>query len=295
MEKVLEIQQDELHLSLFRGFVVVSRDNAELGRVPLDEIGSVILTSPQCTISKNILATLADHNIPVVICGKNYMPISMCLPISSHFQSTAVLNQQIQTTAPLKKQVWKHIIQKKITHQSNVLAKYGHTQHANRLSQMVTEVTSGDSKNHEAQSARLYWQCLMGKEFRRRPENEDVINGLLNYGYAIIRACTARHICATGLLPALGVHHHNQNNPFCLVDDVMEPYRPIIDDHVASLGQGVAEITPEIKLQMAGLLNLDLTGPKGKSPLHQCISYTAQSLKNSYLEKKDSLFIAEYK
>ena len=256
---VLEIAHNDRYLKLFRGFAVVMERDNELGRVTLDELCCVIVSAEQATVSKALLVRLAELGVPLVVCGSNYLPISITLPLSAHYHSRGVLELQISVSQPLKKRLWQQLVKLKIQHQTAVLRCNKPTQKAaaSQLKRMSQQVTSGDSKNHEAQAARLYWQSLMGRQFRRQQKSEDIINSALNYGYAIIRAACARAIVAAGLNPSLGLHHKNMLNSFCLADDIMEIYRPLVDNQVVQT-QFEQTLTTEDKRRLAKILQLDI-------------------------------------
>lgn len=294
---IVEIAENGLHLSLHRGFLCVRDESSERGRVVLDDIAALILSAQQVTISKNIMTALAERDVPIVVCGKNWHPISICHSLSGHHQGAGVLYDQIEASAALRKRLWQRLIQEKIRNQAITLGHHTDlTDKIKTLLNMAKQVRSGDPDNKEAQAAKLYWRSLMGNDFRR-DYTQDGQNAMLNYGYTVLRAATARALTATGLHPAIGIHHRNRNNLFCLVDDVMEPYRPLIDDTVCTLwkehGKDFGGITPEIKRILSGILTKDLIGERGASPLVNCLTRTAQSIKESFQEKDMRIVLPE--
>src|SRR3990167_1818385 len=226
---IVEVAEPDRYISVHRGFLKVSDENTELGRVPLDDITALILSAPQVTITKNLMVELAERKAVIVTCGRNWHPISITLPFAAHFEAAGILHDQIAAGEPLKKRLWQTIVKAKIAHQATVLDRHhpGHPKLA-ELAVLERRVKSGDPDNMEAQAARHYWPALMGKGFRRDRDMADV-NAYLNYGYTVLRAAAARAVCAAGLHPALGLHHCARLNPFALVDDIMEPFRPLID------------------------------------------------------------------
>lgn len=281
MQSIVEIAQDGRHLSLFRGFLKISEGETELARIPLDSIHALILNCYRATLSQNILLTCADAGIPVILCGSNHQPAGILWPVVSHYKQAGNLQAQLNSSKPLAKQLWKQLVQGKITGQHQVLQAT--TQDTgNALDEMARRVKSGDPENIEAQAARRYWPLLMGSDFTRNPDMEGA-NSLLNYGYAILRATVARAVIAVGLHPSLGVHHQNRLNAFCLVDDLMEPYRPIIDYRVFQLLQNQQnEITPETKQALVNLIENQINMPTDTTSISHAILRTAQSLAESF-------------
>jgi CRISPR-associated protein Cas1 len=277
--RIVEIQQSNLYLSVDRGFLSVKEKENEKGRVPLSDITALVLSGLGTTISTNLLHALQEQGAMVVLTGSNYHPTHLFWPLDSHHQHQARIHTQIQATVPLKKRLWKVIVQAKINNQAEVLKDF--TGKDEGLMALAKTVTSGDATNREAQAARRYWPALMGETFRRNPDSND-INSFLNYGYAIIRASTARAVAATGMHPALGIYHSNKNNPFCLVDDLVEVFRPLIDYTVQKLScLGYKELTPEVKKYLVQVLQYELATDVGNSPVSICIQRMAQTFYKS--------------
>ena len=298
---LVEIAEDGRHLSVHRGFLVVREEAGELGRVPLADISAVILAANQITLSKQLLIRLAEAKAVLVTCGGNYHPASMTIPYSPHHEAAGILNDQIQANAPLQKRLWQRLVQAKIATQAAILARHkpGHAKLA-ELATLGKRVRSGDPDNIEAQAARHYWPALMDTEFRRDRHAEDA-NVYLNYGYTVLRAATARAVCGAGLHPGLGLHHGSRGNPFALVDDLMEPFRPHVDSIAHALGleareEGVEDgerLDPETKRRLASVLQLDLLSSKGASPLINCLARLAISLATSLREGREMLDLPE--
>jgi CRISPR-associated protein Cas1 len=294
---IVEVAEAGRHLSVHRGFLKVTEDRAELGRVPLDDITALILSGPQITLTKHLMEELAERKAVIVTCGRNWHPVSFTLPFAAHFQAAGILRDQIAASEPLKKRLWQQLVRRKIEHQAAVLARHApdHPKLSD-LTVLARRVKSGDPENMEAQAARLYWPALMGGEFRRDRHGGDS-NIYLNYGYTVLRAATARAVCGGGLHPALGLHHGHDGNPFALVDDLMEPFRPLVDAiaHELAADGEEANLDPERKRRIAAVLQQDLMGEKGATPLINCLARLAQSLAASLSEKKVALVLGEMK
>ena len=291
VDGIIEVAEDGRYLSLYRGFLVVSDKETELGRVPLADVSAVILSANQASISKNILTALSEQNAAVISCGKNYLPVSITLPYSGNFESAHRIRQQIDAGRPLCKQIWQRLVKKKIANQAAVLLWRGQEKAGSAVRAMVNKVRSGDPDNMEAQAARRYWPKVFKPDFVRDQHAGDE-NILFNYCYTVLRSAVARSVVGVGLLPALGVHHRGRLNPFSLVDDLMEPYRPFADSLVLEVAEELnddVELTPEIKRKLARLLRLDLETPKGMSPLAEVLHSLAYSLVQSYEEKRERL------
>ena len=287
--QVIEIQSDKRYLSLDRGFLVIHADDEIIGKVPLDDIAVLLLSGNGISVSKNILAELSKRGAISIFCGRNYVPESILIPVNSNYKLNAVLNSQIEATLPFKKNVWKQIVVEKLQNQSKVLSNYKITKESQLVDKISYLVKSGDPDNREAYGARVYWQALFGNDFRRDYEG-DGINAMLNYSYAILRASMIRALFSAGLQPALGVHHDNKQNAFCLADDFMEIYRPIADTVVKNLVQkNQIEITPEIKKILIQILWAKINTSEGCSPVFQSMHYMASSYVNC-LEKKETNF-----
>lgn len=293
---VVELANNGRYAKLHRGFLVVMEGDAELGRVIIDEMNCLLLTAEQTTLSKPVMVRLAEHGVPIVVCGLNYHPISIVLPYGLHHQTTRVLQDQIAASKPLKKRLWQAIVKCKIRHQRQVLVYACPSQAAaaKRLARIHDDVRSGDSENAEAQAARVYWQALMGSDFRRRTQGGDGANIALNYGYSIVRAACARAIVAAGLLPTLGLYHRNQNNPFCLADDLMEVYRPLVDQCVFAMGNRQDdELNSEHKRQLAKLLQTSITVKGEGTTVNTSMQTLAISLARSLESKRSELALPE--
>lgn len=282
LNRVLEIAEENRYLSLKRGFIVIQQGNEELGSVPLDDIAVLLLSAQGVTLTKNVINALSEKGCITVFCGKNYTPVSMVLPIASHTYFTKIIKTQINASEPLRKRVWQKIVIQKIKNQALSLQFCGKDTNVVLLENISKTVKSGDPDNREAYAARMYWKVLFGDTFTRDKDGGDDINTLLNYGYAIMRACMARAICSHGLIPSLGIHHDNNLNQFCLADDLFEIYRPIVDTFVYKLiEKGETELKPETKKILASLLKVKVHTSEGESQVVQSMQYMASSFANA--------------
>lgn len=280
MDRIVDIATDGRHLSALRGFMVVSQDRDEVGRVPLDDIAAVIVHAHGVTWSTNLVVALAERGAVMVLCAANHSPVAVCLPLDGHHAQNAHFRAQWDAAQPLCKQLWRRVVVAKIRWQAAVLAAHGGD--ASAFDLLARKVGSGDRENVEAQAARRYWPALMGEDFRRDRAAEGP-NGLLNYGYTILRSLVARAVVASGLHPSIGIHHANRANAFALADDLIEPFRPLVDSlSLRLIARGVDTVTPEAKRAFSGLIALDLPGPFGTTTVMGAANRLAQTLADSF-------------
>lgn len=278
--RIVEIAEDGRHLSAHRGFMVVEADHKEIGRVPLEDIGAVIANAHGITYSNNLLIALAERGAGVVLCGANHHPVAWVWPLVGHHAQAARMRAQLEATRPLGKRLWQIVVQAKIEQQTAVLEAAGRRGSGLRL--LARQVKSGDPGNLEGQAARRYWPLLFGPDFRR-DRFLGGANALLNYGYTVLRSATARAVVGAGLHPSLGIHHRNRNDDMCLVDDLMEPFRPIVDLAVTRLVMsGIEDVTADAKRTLAGLTAADMRTSQGTTPLGTCLERLAASLGQAY-------------
>lgn len=250
-------------------------------RIPVEDIGVAVLDNRQVTVTQSALEALLDNNAAVIVCDEHRMPSGLLLPLSGNTTQSERFRCQTEASQPLRKQLWQQTVQAKILNQSSVLYKRRKLDCGN-MEAWAKQVKSGDSENLEGRAAAFYWQALFGhiKDFRRDREGVPP-NNLLNYGYAVLRAVVARSLVASGLLPTLGIHHHNRYNAYCLADDIMEPYRPYVDLLVAELvddGTDVAKLTTEVKSRLLSIPVLDVAINGRRSPLMVGVGMTTASL-----------------
>lgn len=280
MERIIDIETDGLFLAVHRGFLTVRSGSEERGRVPLDDIGALIVHAHGVSWSTTVFTRLSERNVPVVICGPNHAPVACVWPLEGHHQQAARMRAQVNASRPLSKQMWARIVAGKIRMQGAVLASCGIESGA--FDRMAREVRSGDPNNLEAQAARRYWKAMLGHDFSRDQEAGG-INGLLNYGYTVLRAIVSRSICASGLHPTIGIFHSNRANAFALADDLMEPYRPFVDLLVRKLvDEGNHEVTPDTKRILVTVSTVDLVSDAGLSPLAVHVQRFVHSVATSF-------------
>jgi CRISPR-associated protein Cas1 len=280
MERIVDIATDGRHLSALRGFMLISEGREEIGRIPLDDVAAVIVHAHGVTWSTNLVVALAERGALMVLCSSHHAPVAVCMPLDGHHGQNARMRAQWDAGKPLTKQIWRDVVIAKIRWQAAVLAARGIP--ADAFDMLARKVRSGDPDNVEAQAARRYWPLLMGDEFRRDRVSGGV-NGLLNYGYTILRSLIARSVVAAGLHPSIGIHHANRGNPFALADDLIEPFRPLVDAlTVQIIARGCLEVTPETKRAFAGLIAFDLAGENGTTTVSVAAIRLAQSLSRCF-------------
>ncbi len=277
IKRTVEISREAAHLTVRQKQLLVLRDEQTAGSIPCEDIGVVLVDHPGVTYSHAMLASLADSGATLIVCGRNHLPTAVLLPLADHTQVVWRINEQLGASKPLRKSLWKQLVQAKIRAQAANLATTCPAK--NKLLDLARSVRSGDPSNVEAQAARVYWTNYRPVEtFRRDPGGEE-LNALLNYGYAVVRAATARAVVAAGLLPAIGLHHHNRSNAFCLADDLMEPLRPVVDDRARDLyEQGYREVTPEAKAELLKVLAEPVQMGDEQGPLMTNLHRMARSL-----------------
>lgn len=280
MDQIIDVSIDGRHLSKDRGFLKVSEDGEEVGRTPLDQIAAIIVHAHGVTWATSLLTELADRGAPVVLCTANHAPKSVLLLIEGHHAQGARMRAQWRASQPLIKQAWKQIVKAKVVMQAAALAAI---EEADAPLQMMTrKITSGDTTNIEAQAARYYWPRMMGPEFRRDTGREDE-NALLNYGYTVMRATAARAVAAAGLHPTIGLFHSNRGNAFALADDLMEPFRPLVDCAVRSIvSTRGTDVDSEAKHSLAKLIATDLPLGDATTPASIALMKLATSLGQSF-------------
>ncbi len=249
--------------------------------IPIEDIGVVVLDNKQITITQGVLEALLENNCAVITCDSSHLPVGLMLPLCGNTTQNERFRCQLDASLPLKKQLWQQTVQYKIRNQAAVL-QMTHGSVARNMLAWAADVKSGDSDNLEARAAVFYWRNLFADIPNFTREREGVApNNLLNYGYAILRAVVARGLVASGLLPTLGIHHHNRYNAYCLADDIMEPYRPYVDALVIKLRQRGAvddELSIEMKRELLQIPTLDVTIGGKRSPLMVAVGQTTASL-----------------
>ncbi|WP_278035368.1 type II CRISPR-associated endonuclease Cas1 [Flavobacterium nitratireducens] len=256
--------------------------------IPIEDIGFLVLDHAEIYISIPTMNSLIENNTSVIICGKNHLPNGMFLNLNSHHIQQEIFKNQINASVPLKKQLWQQTIVEKISNQGILLQKI--TTKKNNFDFLASKVLSGDSSNMEAVAANFYWKVFFEQEFKRERFG-DYPNNFLNYGYAILRAATARALSGSGLLNTLGIHHKSKYNAFALADDIMEPYRPIVDEKVFEIMQTYSEqeLNTTIKSELLQILTRTVFFKEEKSPLMVALQKTASSLQQCYTGERKKI------
>ena len=249
--------------------------------VPIEDIGVVVLEDRQITITNGALDALLKNNCAVITCDEKHMPAGMLLPLEGHTVQSERFRLQIDASLPLKKQLWQQTVQAKIRNQASVLKRMSGVETGCMMA-WANDVKSGDSENLEGRAAAYYWKSVFPEMERFVRDREgDAPNNLLNYGYAIVRAIVSRALVASGMLPTFGIHHHNRYNAFCLADDIMEPFRPYVDELVIEIlrsGVDCSELTTDLKRQLLGLPVKEVVIGGQRSPLMVAVTQTTSSL-----------------
>ena len=260
------------------------KENA-IKKVSIEDIGVVVLDHKRITITQGAIAALLDNNVAVITCDEQRMPSGLMLPLSGNTTQSERFRHQIDASLPLKKQLWQQTIQYKILNQRAVL-KSSRRLKCSNMEVWAKEVKSGDTENLEGRAAAYYWQNLFGEiDGFRRSRDGVPPNNLLNYGYAILRAVVARALVGSGMIPTLGIHHHNRYNAYCLADDIMEPYRPYVDKLVVEMvdsGMDISKLTTDIKSKLLSIPVLDVVINGKRNPLMIGVGITTSSLYKCY-------------
>ncbi len=274
------------YLSLRNGQLVVKLEKHDdepekQATIPIEDIGVVVLDHRQITLTHGVMAALLDNNAAVVTCDNSHMPVGLMLPLEGHTVQQERFQDQLGSSLPLRKQLWQQTVQQKILNQAALLKEL-HDIETGNMRQWAKEVLSGDSTNLEGRAAAFYWSKMFPTipDFTRSRDGA-YPNALLNYGYAILRAVIARALVGSGLLPTLGIHHHNRYNAYCLADDIMEPYRPYVDELVIQYTHihGYPDtLTTDIKKVLLGIPVIDVSIGGQKSPLMVAATQTTASL-----------------
>lgn len=273
--------------------VILNKETQETSSVPIEDIGFLIIENNQVYISIPLINELAKNNSSVVFCDEKHLPFTMTLPLECNSIQNQIFSVQIEASIPVRKNCWKMITEQKIKNQGKLLEKYGHD--AKYLYLLAKDVKSDDTTNREGIAAKIYWDALFGNKWKRTRFGE-YPNNFLNYGYAILRAAAARALIGSGLLPTLGIHHHNKYNAYVLADDIMEPYRPFIDDLVLGYTEKheEQELTTDFKKQILSVLTVDTRFKKITRPLMIGLSLTTSSLAKVLAGSKKNLVLPDF-
>ncbi len=278
----LSVKMDQLMIRIPETLDLYGNKTDELDTsIPIEDIGIVVLDNKQITITQSVIEKLLANNSALITCDASHLPVGLMLPLSGNTTQSERFRNQIDISVPLKKQLWQQTIQAKIFNQAKALKKIRGVD-AKNMFVWANNVKSGDSDNLEGRAAAFYWKTLFSeiKDFTRSREGI-FPNSLLNYGYAILRAVVARALVISGLLPTLGIHHHNRYNAYCLADDIMEPYRPYVDILVCELisqNENIKEVDSVVKSKLLSIPVMEVIVNGKRSPLMVAVGQTTASL-----------------
>ncbi len=294
-KRIIEIGTEGCYLHFKHQQLIIERDKEIIGSVSIEDMSALIIDHPQTLITQTCLGKLLDANVMVISSDEKHQPNGMFLPLQSNTLQSERFDHQINATTPMKKNIWKQLIYCKVMMQARMLNDL--TGKDMSLKVLAKKIRSGDPDNIEAQAARRYWSQLFEQDGFKRDRFADDQNRYLNYCYAIVRALVARSLCATGLHPSIGVHHHNRYNAYCLADDVMEPFRPIADLHVWECVKEYGSEQEMHKTIRANLLNIverRVTMDKEMLTLQGAIQKTSQSLGKLFQGEEKLLALPDF-
>jgi len=318
MERIIDLAEEPARLSVRNSCLVIERNTGgadlTVGQepwapkpwrrrlapapvpliIPLPEVAALVLSHPQLLLTQPVLARLASAGGIVVVCDDKHMPAAMLLPLTAHFTQGERFAQQTRISDPTRKRLWQSIVKAKVRSQARVLMELRGDDAG--LGELASNVRSGDPDNTEAKASRLYWPALFRDPTFRRRRFGGNQNTLLNYGYAVLRAVVARAVCAAGLHPSLGLHHHNRYDAFRLVDDLMEPFRPLVDRAVAAYCQShgpTAALDKHAKAALIGALLGSYTMRSQTRTLFDLAQRSAASLAAVFAGKRRTLLLPE--
>jgi CRISPR-associated protein Cas1 len=303
IKRTIDISNGPTYLAIENDQLVLSREGAEVGRIPCEDIGILLIDHYATVYTHVVMTRLMGYGAVVVLCGEKHLPTGLVLPMEGNDLMTQRLLKQIECSAPLRKRLWQQVVRAKVRGQAENLKGAGdgggekldgREVARRRLLNLAEEVRSGDPENAEGQAARFYWPALMGDGFRR-DRFGDWPNALLNYGYMVMRASVARALVGAGLHPAFGLHHQNRGNAFCLADDLVEPLRPLVDAAVVRmLRPGLDTIGPEVKRAILGLLTVETKVGDQSGPLMVGLHRMAASLWQCYAGERTTIELPEF-
>lgn len=283
------------YLALSRQQLEVRDKEETKGTVPIEDIGALILEHPQITITHGAIRALQDNNAMIVSCDEKHMPYGLMLPLVGHSEQMRAQRHQLEASEPLKKNIWKQCVMAKIENQARVMDLTSRPKVTRQLMGLARKVKSGDHTAVEGFAASIYWKNFY-PDFYRDPGGLPP-NNYLNYGYIILRSMIARSLVGAGLLPTIGVHHRSKYNPFCLADDMMEPFRPFVDLLVLELIEDEDELEQILHLNtrraLLGIATLDGFFGKVRRPLMVGMEITAASLRKCFEGSKKKIIFPE--
>lgn len=296
IKKIIEISQAKTHLAIRYGQLVVNQDKKEISSIPCEDIGVLLVDHSGVTYTHSVFTELLRCGAAIVLCGGNHQPSGMLLPLESNTLQAERFAQQIEAKEPVKKKLWQQIVRAKIKHQAKIVGRDSDVYKS--LMALREQVRSGDPDNIEAQASKKFWPVYIQdiiSEFHRNIDGRPP-NNMLNYGYMVIRAAVARALCSAGLLPCLGIHHHNRYNAFCLADDVMEPFRGFVESKVKQICEtetAVDDLTQTIKAQLLEVLYQEVTIGETSGPLMVGLHRTAASLVRCFAGEQKEIDLPE--
>ena len=294
IKRIIEISRAKTYLSVRYGQLVIKRNGEQISSIPCEDIGVLLVDHSGITYTHSVFTELLKCGAAVVLCSNNHHPAGMLLPIESNSVQTERFRKQIEAKEPLKKQLWKQIIRKKIKHQAKLVGKDSDVYKP--LMTLRDRVRSGDPNNIEAQASKKFWRAyLQGTKFRRNIDGLPP-NNLLNYGYMVIRAAVARALCSAGLLPSLGIHHRNRYNAFCLADDMIEPFRGFVESKVRQICEQqsiIDELDQGTKAAILEVLYEPVTIAGFSGPLLVGLHRTMASLQRCFAREQKELELPE--
>ena len=282
IERIIEIADQSAFLSLNNNLLTIRLPDRQTVTVPVGEVQCLLLANPAITVTGALLAALAENNAVVVVSGKDRLPMAMQLPLKGNYIQNERFRSQAEAKLPLRKRLWQVVVQAKLRSQGRLLQKLHGSDFG--LEKLSEQVRSGDSDNMESRGAVIYWKNFWDGDFVRDREAVDN-NMMLNYGYAVLRAITARACCAAGLHPTLGINHHNRYNPYCLADDLMEPFRAVVDEAVYKLNPAndpIEELSKEMRAALIGSLQGKIATAQGVWKISDLIQRSANQLAESF-------------
>lgn len=286
-ERLIDLSDRPCHLRLENGCLVLQDKSGEAPpiTIPLGELGAVVLSHPAISLSQAVLAGLGQHNVPLVVSDPRRLPVGMLLPIVAHGTQVERFAQQAALKQPRRKRLWQAIVRAKLLAQAGALEQLG--RRSVGLEALAARVRSGDPDNLEAQGAQRYWRVLFDDPTFRRSREGAPPNNALNYAYAVLRATVARAVCACGLHPSIGLHHHNRYDSFALASDLMEPFRPLLDLRVAALAarSGIGpDLEKEVRAELLSAFVARFSDGAESRTLGDWVLRTAQALARAMFE-----------
>lgn len=285
-------------LSLRHSCLQLEKEDGNTLDFSLEDIHYLLLESPQITITSALLSACAAQGCIVITCNEKHLPNGTLLPSNAYYQQLQTLYLQLKLSQPRQKRLWQDIVKAKIRNQATCLRFLGHIQkNVIQVASLENKVKSGDVDNIEALAARRYWSLYAPENFKRNTESEDLLNAMLNYGYALVRAAISRELAMRGFMPALGIHHRGKNNPFNLADDLIEPWRPLVDAHVLPIWQSSSrqrELGSKDKQNICTVLHIQVQTNAGQFDFLPALQAYMTSIKNYYEGAKGAILFPDF-